>query len=120
MKEKFYQKKGFYQSLFTSVLIIAIAVITDRFKTLFVPETGNLKLFGGIGIILALGLLLKWKYVRQILAVLVLIALFAMIFILINTSSEFILNQSILLIALAVASYFLILSSSVRNYVKSQ
>jgi hypothetical protein len=119
MKEKFYQKKGFYQALFTSVLIIAIEVITGQFKTLFVSESGNLKLFGGIGIILALGLLLKWKYVRQILGVLVLFALFAMIFILINTSREFILNRSVLLIALAVAFYFLIISSSVRNYVNS-
>jgi len=117
MKVKFYQQEGFFTTLITSVLIILIAIITEHFQSLFVPETGRLKLFGDVGIILAVGLLLKWKYVRQILGVLVLIATFGLLFIVTNASSEYLLSQSILLIALALITYFLLFSSSVRNYV---
>lgn len=75
MNEKFYQQKGFYQTLLTSILIISISLITQYKKTLFVQETGNFKIYGSLGMLLAVGLLLKWKFVREILGVLSLIVL---------------------------------------------
>lgn len=120
MKTKFYQEKGFFLTLLTSILIISIALLTEYKKTLFVHETGNFKIFGSLGVLCAIGLLLKWKYVRQILGVIVLIALVGIIFIMTGTSKEFLLSYSILLTALVLVAYFLFLSRSVRNYVSNK
>jgi len=117
MKEKFYQRKGFLPTLFTTVLIIAVAVITDHYKTLFVHETGNIKIFGGLGILLAFGLLLRWKYVRQILGVFALIATTGITFHIFNVDKEFILSTFILLGGLILISYFLIVSESIKSYI---
>lgn len=39
MKQALYQQKGFLSTVFTALLIIAIAVTTKYFDSLFVPET---------------------------------------------------------------------------------
>jgi putative effector of murein hydrolase len=121
MKTKFYQEKGFFLTLLTSILIISIILIIDFKKTLFVRETGHLKILGGgLGIILAIGLILKWKYVRQILGVLVLISLVGVIFIAIGSSKEFLLSYSILLSTLFLIAYLLLFSKSVKDYINSK
>jgi len=117
MKEKFYLRKGFYSTLFTSILIIAVDIITGYYKTLFVHETGNIKIFGGLGIILALGLLLRWKYTRKILGFIALIATTGIAFHIFNVDKEFILSTSILLGGLILISYFLIVSKSIKSYI---
>jgi len=117
MNEALYLQKGFLSTLFTSVLIISIAVATDYFDSLFVPETGKLKIFGGIGIILAVGLVFKWKYVRFILSIIASIAFLGVIAILTVASVQFILPLSILLAALTLITYFLLFSKSVKTYV---
>lgn len=117
MNEALYRQKGFLSTLFTTLLIISIAVATDYFDALFVPETGNIKIFGGIGIILAVGLIFRWKYVRYILGVISFVALFAMIFFISFASEPFILPLSILLAALALITYYLLFSKSLKTYV---
>jgi putative effector of murein hydrolase len=121
MKTKFYQEKGFFLTLITSILIILIILIIDYKKTLFVHETGHLKILGGgLGIILAIGLILKWKYIRQILGVLVLMSLFGVIFIAIGSSKEFLLSYSILISTLFLIVYLLLFSKSVKDYINSK
>lgn len=120
MKEKFYQRKGFIPTLITAILISAVAIITKQFKTLFVPESGNLKIFGGLGILLAIGLLLRWKYVRQILGVIVLLATAGVGFLAFNVNNEFLLSHLILLVSLIVILYFLIVSKSVKCYIDNE
>lgn len=121
MKTRFYQEKGFFLTLITSILIILIILIIDYKKTLFVQETGHLKILGGgLGIILAIGLILKWKYIRQILGVLVLLSLVAVIGMIIGSSKEFLLSYSILLSTLILIAYLLLFSKSVKDYVNSK
>jgi hypothetical protein len=120
MKTKFYQEKGFFLTLLTSILVISIALITEYKKTLFVQETGTIKIIGSLGVLLAIGLLLKWKYARQILGVIVLIGIVGIIFIMTGISKEFLLSYSILLTTLVLIAYFLFLSRSVRNYVSNK
>ncbi|NVO11847.1 MAG: hypothetical protein HXX16_17950 [Bacteroidales bacterium] len=121
MKTKLFQEKKFFLTLLTSILIISIVLIIDYKKTLFVHETGHLKILGGgLGIILAIGLILKWKYIRQILGVLVLISLVAVIVMAIGSSKEFLLSYSILLSTLILIAYFLLFSKSVKDYVNSK
>lgn len=120
MKNKFYQEKGFYHTLLATILVISITLITEYKKTLFVHETGNIKLLGGLGALLAIGLLLKWKYVREILGTLVLMVLFAVIFIMVGTTKEFLLAYSILLTALILIVYLLFFSKSVKEYSSSK
>ena len=117
MNQALYRQKGFLSTLFTSLLIIAIAVVTDYFDTLFVPETGKLKIFGGIGIILAVGLIFKWKHVRLILSIISVGALIMLIPFASMTHEPYIIPRLILSVALALSTYFLLFSKSVKAYV---
>lgn len=121
MKTKFYQEKGFFLTLITSILIILIILIIDYKKTLFVQETGHLKILGGgLGIILSIGLILKWKYVRQILSVLVLLSLVAVIVIAIGSTKEFLISYFLLISTLILIAYLLLFSKSVTDYINDK
>jgi len=121
MKLKFYQERGFFHTLLAAVLFITINVMPQCFKTLFVGEGGHLKILGGgIGVILAIGLFLKWKYVRPILATLTLIGTVAVSVILINTPREYTLSFISLLLLLIITLYLLIFSKDVKYYVEER
>ena len=121
MNTKFYQVRGFYPTLLAAILVITIDVITQHFKTLFVGEGGHIKLLGGgIGIILAIGLFLKWKYARPILATLVAIGVVVVVFLLFTVSTEYLLAYAILLAAQILTSYLLIFSKDVKYYVEGK
>lgn len=116
MNEALYSQKGFRSTLFTSLLIISIAIATEYFDTLFVHETGNIKIFGSIGIVLALGLIFKWRYVRTILSIFSFLALVGSIFMVSDAGEAYLIPRSILLAAIALITYFLIFSKSVKAY----
>jgi hypothetical protein len=118
MKVKFYKEKGFYLTLLTSTFIILIAFVTQHYKNLFVPVTGNIKIIGGIGVLLAIGLLFKVRYTRQLLAIIILFAIIGVISIMLNSGKEFILAYSILLLTLGFIEYQLFFSIPVLRYVK--
>jgi hypothetical protein len=117
MKKVFIYQEGFLSTLLTAVLIFSIAIATEYFQHFFVPETGNIKIFGGIGILLAIALLLKMKYVRQILSVVTFIAMVVVILIIYMAEREFVYAHSTLLVALGLVAYFLVFSDSVKTYV---
>jgi len=116
MNKALYSQKGFRSTLLTSLLIISIAIATEYFDALFVHETGNIKIFGSIGIVLALGLIFKWRYVRNILSVFSFIAFAGSIFMVSGASEEYLIPLSILLATLALINYFLVFSKSVKTY----
>ena len=116
MKEKFYQQKEFYWTMLTSILIITVSLLTHYEKV--VLGTGNAKVYGSLGIVFAIGLLLKWKFVREILALITLIGLIGLIFIII-TSKELTQSNGILGIALLIISYLLLFCKPVSNYLRS-
>jgi hypothetical protein len=56
------QTKPLHSALFAAILILLITVILPGFfKTWFVQETGNFKFLPGIGPVLAIGLLFRWR-----------------------------------------------------------
>lgn len=118
MRIKFYQEKGFYLTLLTSIFIILVAFVTEHYKNFFVHDTGNIKIVGGFGILLAIGLIFKVRYTRQLLAIIILFAIIGVIIIMLNSSKEFLLAYSILLMVLGFVEYQLIFSIPVLRYVK--
>ena len=121
MNNKFYKQKGFLITLITTLLIISIALITEHKKEFFVHENGNIKVFGSIGITLAIGLLLKWRFVREILGFLVLISIIGFIFInIISSNHDFLVANIILILGLIIVFYLLIISKSVKNYMNNK
>ncbi len=117
MKKKIYYQEGFLSTLLTTILVFSIAMATEYFKHFFVQDTGNIKIFGGIGILLALGLLLKVKYTRQILSVITFLAIAMTVFMIYWSDKEFVYAHSTLLVALGLVAYFLVFSTSVITYV---
>ncbi|HEV8513716.1 MAG TPA: hypothetical protein VGQ59_10585, partial [Cyclobacteriaceae bacterium] len=63
MNLKLYRRTGFTQTL-VAALLLALVCQISKFKFLFVPETGNIKIMGDFGLLLALGMLLRLRYVR--------------------------------------------------------
>ncbi len=116
MKQKIYQQEGFLVTFIVALLVISISLITEHSQSLFVHETGNIRYFGSFGIILSIGLLLKWRYARIILGFLTLLALIITILILVKTEQEFLLAYTILTIALLFASYLLWFSKALKIY----
>ncbi|MRT94578.1 hypothetical protein [Ancylomarina sp. 16SWW S1-10-2] len=117
MKKQFYNQEGFLSTLFTVVLIFAIAIATEYFDSLFVHDTGHIKIFGGIGVVLAIALLFRLKFVRYILSIITLLAIVATLFMLYGSGGEFVYAHSVLLVSLSLIAYFLVFSNSVQNYV---
>lgn len=113
MKEVFNQQKAFYWTLLTSLLIIIVSVLTLYEKN--IVGTGNLKVYGSVGTILAIGLLFKVTFIRKILAFISLIGLIGLIFISISSHNLSLSNIG-LGITLLVISYLLLWSKHVYNY----
>jgi len=116
--EKTYRQTGFFPTLFITFLITFITLFTHYNKTLFVQETGNFKIFGVVTIILAFWLLLKWRYVRQILTIIVGVVTVVMGSITFVVPTEFRTAYIILTGALLLVLYLLIFSTAVKQYVK--
>ncbi len=116
--EKIYRKTGFFATLFITFLITFITLFTHYNKTLFVQETGNFKIFGVVTIVLAFGLLLKWRYVRQILTVIVGVVAAVMVYVTFVVPSVFRTAYIILTGALLIVLHQLIFSKAVKQYVK--
>jgi|GEM_PF-2908055 len=116
MKEKFYHQKAFYWTLLTSVLILSVSLLTYYEKVIL--GIGSMKVYGSLGIVFAVGLLLKWKFVREILALITLVGLAGLIFITIS-SKELTLTDSLLGVTLLIISYLLLFCKPVSNYLKS-
>ncbi|MCB0527487.1 MAG: hypothetical protein KDC61_01690 [Saprospiraceae bacterium] len=93
-------------AILAALLIVLItAVIPNTFKSLFSAESGHLKILPGIGPLLALGLLLRWRRVRQIAYLAFAIAFFITLIIGIMTPEYrpgFLLMSGLIAILLAV------------------
>ncbi len=118
MKTKFIKQKGFLLTLLASILLILISEVNNYAKEYFVPETGNFKILGGLGLVLAIGLLLKWRYFRQISAVISGFLMGVAVIFGIFAGSQFFLSYIILATTLLLL-FVLLLSKPVILYTKS-
>lgn len=88
--------------------------------SLFVGESGNLNLIEPqASILLAAGLLLKWKYIRQITGFWIFISLFLVILTIFAMDKEFIFSNILLSIGFGIILYFLFFSDSLKTYVEN-
>lgn len=117
MYQNIHKQKGFYWTLFIALLIISIALITEFKKTLFVHESGTFGIFGIGGIILAIGLVLKWKYVRQILGVISMVWISFLTYLINDPSNEYLLAHGTLIIILVLILYLITFLEPLRYYV---
>ncbi len=118
MKIKFIEQKGFIPTLMASLLLIFVSTVNNYAKEYFVPETGHFKLLGGLGLVLAIGLLLRWRYFRQISAVISGFLMGIVVIFGISAGSQFLLSYIILATALLLL-FLLLLSKPVILYSKS-
>ena len=113
----FNKQRGFWLTFLTSFLIISVALVTDLKMDLFVPATGKFRLFGGVGIIIAITLLFKWKYSRHVLGIITVIYLIATIFIAFQNGNRLI---SFSILSIVLISVLILLSSKpVNDYIKN-
>ncbi|MGC1239946.1 MAG: hypothetical protein WA874_00085 [Chryseosolibacter sp.] len=107
MQPKIYQQNGFYHTLLVVVLVTAVALVTHFRKDLFVHETGNIRMFGSLGIVLAFGLFLKWRNAREILLVFSAVILVILILITFLWDEKFAVSYAVLSGVVAVITWLL-------------
>ncbi len=117
MNLDFYKQRGFWLTFLTSFLIISVALVTDLKMDLFVPVTGKFRLFGGLGIIITVTLLFKWKYSKLILGIITVMYLIATIFFAFQDGNRLI---SFSILSIVLISILILLSSKpVNDYIKN-
>src|SRR5687768_15885226 len=118
MQRRIYDQKGFYHTLLAAVLVTAVALVTHFRKDLFVYETGNIRFFGSLGILLAIGLLLKWRKVREILAVFSVVIFLIAFLITVFWDEKFRVSYAILSGVVALITW-LLMSHHVKHFTNS-
>ena len=117
MNLDFYKQKGFWLTFLTSILIISVALVTDLKMDLFVPMTGKFRLFGGVGAIISITLLFKWKYSRHVLGIITVIYLIGTISFAFHDANRLI---SFSILSIVLISILILLSSiPVNDYMKN-
>ncbi|PKQ64234.1 hypothetical protein BZG02_05275 [Labilibaculum filiforme] len=119
MNLQFLKHKGFFSTLFAALILIAIPIVTDMYKDSFVGATGHFKIMGGLSIILAIGLLRKWKFAWYLTGIFVGFILFATIFMAFAMGINYAIAYSLLFITLIVLAV-LLKSKSVAFYLNSK
>ncbi len=96
-------------------IILAIAILGNFYPELFVAQSGSFQLFGNLGILLAIGLVRKWKHIRAILSVWTFVIMVGLLMGLM-VSKSIATSYLALLLTLAIVFYLTTFSSSVKMY----
>jgi len=115
-----YKQPGFYHTLFTSFLVVAITIIVLNNQHLFVPEHGKFKIYGSIWITLAIGLLFRWRFAYRMLGFLTICTLVVTAIMLFVTEKKFMGSFAMLLLVQSTITYLLFYSESVKSYVNKK
>jgi phosphoglycerol transferase MdoB-like AlkP superfamily enzyme len=108
--------QGKIETYVIATIIFTITFLINFSKELFVEQSGKFEIFGNnLGFILVIGLLWKWKYIREIVSVLTLFVIFV-----IMSSVLMIKSLSIpifvLLVAMSISFYLTTFSANVKEY----
>ena len=120
MSTPIYRQEGFYHTLAAAVLIIAVSLTTSYFKNSLSVEFVNIKIYGNLGIIFAIGLILKWKYIPEVTGG---ISFLASMFVLIGlffANTQHFLQLISLLIVLIIITYLLLFNTKVKEFQNSK
>lgn len=110
MQMAFVKNRAFYLNLLAIFLILLVAGITTYFPEWFVYESGQIKIYGLLGILLAIGLWRRWSYAR-IGAILVTLVGMGALTVASMTTNEFYYQRNIIGILLVMIGILLILLS---------
>ncbi|MBK8888564.1 MAG: hypothetical protein IPN46_19360 [Saprospiraceae bacterium] len=116
MKSISLNQQGKIETYVIATIIFTITFLSNFSKELFVEQSGKFEIFGNnLGFILVIGLLWKWKYIREIVSVLTLFVIFV-----IMSSVLMIKSLSIpifvLLVTMSFSFYLTSFSANVRAY----
>jgi len=121
MASNIFDQKGLFQTVLVGFLIVLVSFFTKRYTSVFFGTSGNLNILElQASILLAAGLLLKWKYIRQIAGFWMLISLLFLIFAIVAMDKEYLLANILLALGLGIILYFLFFSDSLRAYVEDR
>jgi hypothetical protein len=115
MDSKVMKQNGRLETLLIAAIIMAITMVTNFSKEIFVEQSGNIQIFGNFGLLMVAGLIWKWKYTRKVVSILTFIALLAIIMsvIMVKTIT---LPFLMLLAGLIIAFYLSTFSNNVKVY----
>lgn len=108
-------QKGRIEIIFVALFIMAVTLLSNFSKELFVESTGNYKVFGNLGLLLALGLLLKWKYVRFFSAFSIFAAIIGSLYAVLQFQDKT-LAHTALIAGFSISFYLLVFSKNVKAY----
>ena len=108
--------QGKIETYVIATIIFTITFLSNFSKELFVEQSGKFEIFGNnLGFILVIGLLWKWKYIREIVSVLTLFVIFVIISSVVMIKSLSI-PLFVLLVAMSISFYLTTFSANVREY----
>jgi len=115
MDSKVMKQNGRLETLLIATIILAITMVTNFSKEIFVQQSGNIQIFGNFGLLMVAGLIWKWKYTRKVVSILTFIALLAIIMsvIMVKTIT---LPFLMLLAGLIIAFYLSTFSNNMKVY----
>lgn len=116
MKSISLNQQGKIETYVIATIIFTITFLSNFSKELFVEQSGKFEIFGNnLGFILVIGLLWKWKYIREIVSVLTLFVIFVIISSVVMIKSLSI-PLFVLLVAMSISFYLTTFSANVKEY----
>jgi hypothetical protein len=116
MKSISLNQQGKIETYVIATIIFTITFLSNFSKELFVEQSGKFEIFGNnLGFILVIGLLWKWKYIREIVSVLTLFVIFVIMSSVVMIKSLSI-PLFVLLVAMSISFYLTTFSANVRAY----
>ena len=116
MKSISLNQQGKIETYVIATIIFTITFLINFSKELFVEQSGKFEIFGNnLGFILVIGLLWKWKYIREIVSVLTLFVIFVIISSVVMIKSLSI-PLFVLLVAMSISFYLTTFSANVKEY----
>lgn len=109
------KQNGKLETLLIAIIILALTLLTNWSKEIFVEQSGNIQIFGNIGLLLVGGLIWKWKYIRKIVSILSLLTILA-IFMSVLMVNNITLPFLGLLAGLTIVFYLTTFSNNVKAY----
>jgi len=116
MKSISLNQQGKIETYVIATIIFTITFLSNFSKELFVEQSGKFEIFGNnLGFILVIGILWKWKYIREIVSVLTLFVIFVIMSSVLMIKSLSI-PLFVLLVAMSISFYLTTFSANVRAY----
>lgn len=116
MKSISLNQQGKIETYVIATIIFTITFLINFSKELFVEQSEKFEIFGNnLGFILVIGLLWKWKYIRDIVSVLTLFVIFVIISSVVMIKSLSI-PLFVLLVAMSISFYLTTFSANVKEY----